>query len=121
MLSLNKFSKNKAWAYRAMTWLTASEQQLVMTKQQLHPSRTSVYSQIAATKGDAVRTNYYDTLGRSLAVGVGRARLTNYTEVSHAIAVAVNEAATGKQDPQAALAKAASDVKRLLKQAGYKV
>jgi multiple sugar transport system substrate-binding protein len=121
MLSLNKFSKNKAWAYRAMTWLTAAEQQLAMTKQQLHPSRTSVYQKITAEKGDPVRTNYYDTLGRSLAVGVGRARLTNYTEVSHAVAVAVNEAATGKQDPQAALSKAASDVKRLLKQAGYKV
>ena len=42
-------------------------------------------------------------MGESLAVGVGRPRLTNYTEVAQAIAVAVNEAASGKKQPKDAL------------------
>jgi multiple sugar transport system substrate-binding protein len=56
-----------------------------------------------------------------LAVGVGRARLTNYTEVSNAIAKAVNQAASGAKTPQAALDGAATDVRRLLTEAGYTV
>ncbi len=122
MLSVNKASANKAWAYRAITWLTAAEQQLTMTKQELHPSRVSVYDKVGNDPAVEKSTgNFYKVLGQSLAVGVGRARLTDYTEVSHAIAVAVNQAASGKQDPKAALDSAAAEVTRLLKQAGYKV
>jgi multiple sugar transport system substrate-binding protein len=51
---------------------------------------------------------------------VGRARLSNYTEISHAIAVAVNEAASGAKSPDQALKDAATEVDRLLSQAGYK-
>ncbi|MGH3450914.1 MAG: hypothetical protein ACRDQW_09310, partial [Haloechinothrix sp.] len=118
MLSVNKNSQNKAWAYRAITWLTATEQQLVMTQDLLHPTRTSVYQALEKTQRS---DNYYDVLGKSLAVGVGRPRLTNYTEISRAIAVAVNTAASGKTPPRAALDKAAGDVRRLLRQAGYDV
>jgi multiple sugar transport system substrate-binding protein len=121
MLSLNKNSKNKTWAYRAITWLTAAEQQLAMTRNQLHPSRTSVYAQIEGQGSDPAVADFYKVLGQSLAVGAGRARLTNYTEVSHAIAVAVNNAASGRQDPAAALNSASAEVRKLLTQAGYKV
>ena len=121
MLGINKNSQNKDWAYRAITWLTAADQQLAMTKQQLHPTRASVYKQVADGDADAATKNFYDVLGRSLAVGVGRARLTNYTEVSTAIAKAVNLAANGSQTPQAALDAAATEVRRLLTQAGYTV
>lgn len=120
MLSVNKFGANRAWAYRAISWLTAAEQQLTMTKKQLHPTRVSVYQQV--TKGaDAAEAEFYKVLGDSLADGVGRARLTNYTEVSAAISKAVNSAATGGADPKAALTTAASEVRRLLTEAGYKV
>jgi multiple sugar transport system substrate-binding protein len=123
MLSVNKFGANKAWAYRAITWLTAAEQQTAMVRnKQLHPSRVSVYQEISDDpKIQKAVGNFYPVLGDSLAVGVGRARLTNYTEVSHAIAVAVNQAASGKTDPKAALDSAATEVTRLLKQAGYQV
>ncbi|WP_158228295.1 extracellular solute-binding protein [Pseudonocardia sp. MH-G8] len=114
MLSINKYSQNKAWAYRAISWLTAPEQQLAMTAEGLHPSRTSVYQQLA---GD----EFYTALGESLAEGVGRPRLTNYTEISRAIAVAVNTAASGAATPRAALDKAAEDVNRRLRQAGYRL
>ncbi|MGH3518293.1 MAG: ABC transporter substrate-binding protein [Haloechinothrix sp.] len=118
MLSINKNSQNKAWAYRAIAWLTATEQQLAMTEDQLHPTRRSVYD---ALESADTPNNYYDALGESLAVGVGRPRLTNYTEISRAIAVAVNNAARGAASPRAALDKAADDVRRLLRQAGYDV
>lgn len=122
MLSVNKFGANRAWAYRAITWLTAAEQQLKMTDKQLHPTRTSVYSQVTGTGAkSAAEAEFYKVLGDSLAVGVGRARLTNYTEVSNAIAKAVNSAATGSADPAAALKSADDQVRRLLTSAGYKV
>lgn len=116
MLSINKNSKNKEWAYQAISWLTAAQQQTAMTAKSLHPSRTSVYSNIQSSNPLAP---FYKTLGESLAVGVGRARLTNYTEVSHDIAVAVNNAATGASSPDAALKSAADKVSALVKSAGY--
>lgn len=119
MLSVNRNSEHKDWAYQAIAWLTSSEQQLAMTAEQLHPSRTSVYEAVAAEGGD--NAEFYETLGQSLAVGVGRARLTNYMEVSHAIAVAVNRAASGEASPQAAIDEAADAVSALLEQAGYQV
>lgn len=122
MLGLNKNSENKAWAYRAMTWLTAAEQQVEMTDLQLHPTRTSVYEQITGdSAADPTLRNFYEVLGESLAQGVGRARLTNYTEVSNAIAKAVNTAANGDATPQEALDDADEEVTRLLEEAGYDV
>jgi multiple sugar transport system substrate-binding protein len=122
MLSVNKFGANRAWAYRAISWLTAAEQQLTMTDKQLHPTRTSVYQQVTGSGAkSAAEAEFYQVLGDSLAVGVGRARLTNYTEVSAAIAKAVNSAATGSAQPAQALSSAADQVRRLLTSAGYKV
>jgi multiple sugar transport system substrate-binding protein len=122
MLGINKSSVNKDWAYRAITWLTAAEQQVTMTKKQLHPTRVSVYKQVTGSKDtNPTERDFYKVLGDSLAVGVGRARLTNYTEVSNAIAKAVNTAASGSQTPQQALDGAATEVRRLLTEAGYKV
>ncbi|KQZ02906.1 extracellular solute-binding protein [Microbacterium sp. MEC084] len=117
MLSVNRNSEHKDWAYQAAAWLTSSEQQLAMTEHELHPSRTSVYETVAAGGGD--NAEFYETLGQSLAVGVGRARLTNYMEVSHAVAVSVNRAASGDATPEAAIAEAADAVAALLEQAGY--
>ena len=119
-LGLNPNGKNKAWAYRAMTWLTAAEQQSSMTKNMLHPTRTSVYDKVESAGADPNLREFYNVMGKSLALGVGRPRLTDYTEVAQAIAVAVNEAASGKLDPQAALNSAQQNVSRLLKQAGIK-
>ena len=122
ILSVNKFSKNKEWAYRAVAWLTGTEAQTKMLEKQLHPSRASVYKKAAANSSlQKDFANFYDVLGKSLAVGVGRARLSNYFDVSKVIAVAVNNAATGSQKPQAALDAALPQVKEMLKQAGYSV
>lgn len=121
MLSINKNSKNKDWAYQTISWLTSSDSQIAMTENQLHPSRTSVYDAVESQTGDPAESAFYSTLEASLEVGVGRARLTNYTEVSHAIAVAVNRAATGDMTPEEALSEASKSVTSLLEQAGYTV
>lgn len=122
ILSVNKFSKNKEWAYRGVAWLTGSEAQTKMLQKQLHASRESVYKEAVADASlQKSFANFYEILGKSLAVGIGRARLTNYSDVSKAIAVAVNNAATGSQQPQAALEAAVPQIKEMLKQAGYSV
>ena len=93
-----------------------------MLQKQLHPTRVSVYKQaVADTALQKDFANFYEVLGKSLQVGVGRARLSNYSDVSKAIAVAVNNAATGSQTPQAALDAAASQIKGMIKQAGYPI
>ena len=43
MLSVNKASQNKEWAYRAANWFTSGPTQTKMLAAQFHPSRKSVY------------------------------------------------------------------------------
>lgn len=120
MLSVNKYSKNKEWAYRAAEWMTSSEEVTAMLANGIHPARNSVY--VAAAKlPDANIAAYYATLKKALAVGVGRPRLTNYGEVDAAIFTMVNNVATGKAEPKLALVDTAAQVKKLLEAAGYKV
>ncbi len=122
MLSVNKFSENKEWAYRAITWLTSSEVQTKMLQALLHPTRISVYDN--ATSDPSLQekfANFYNVMAESLPVGVGRPRLTNYSDVTKAIGVAVNNAATRKQEPKVALSEAASQITDALKEAGYPV
>ena len=121
MLSVNKASQNKEWAYRAANWFTSAPTQIKMLAAQLHPSRKSVYE---AAKTDPAATpfgNFYDILGQSLALGVGRPRLTNYGAVDKEIRVAVNSAATAAMSPADALKSAADKILVLLQEAGYPV
>jgi multiple sugar transport system substrate-binding protein len=121
MLSINKYSTKKEWAYQAIKWLTSSEQQIAMTELKLHPTRVSVYDAVAQQSGDSGQSAFYATLGESLAVGVGRARLTNYMEVSNAVAVQVNRAASGDATSERAIEEMVRSVTALLEQAGYQV
>lgn len=121
MLSVNSFSKNREWAFRAIAWFTSRETQTRALATQLHPTRRSVYS--AATQDAGLTTkfaNFYEVLGKSLEVGVGRPRLTNYSDIDRAVWIAVNDAARGAATPDAALRRAADQVRKLLADAGYK-
>jgi len=121
MLSVNSFSKNKEWAYRTIQWFTSAATQTKALQHQLHPTRASVYETAIKDSGLSQKfANFYEILGKSLAVGVGRPRLTNYGDVDRAIWVAVNNAARGAATPEAALKEATSQVNQLLIQAGYK-
>jgi multiple sugar transport system substrate-binding protein len=120
MLSVNAFSKNKEWAYRAIQWLTGKASQSAMLPLQLHPTRRSAYELAAKDPSYAQKFgSFYTILGKSLENGVGRPRLKNYSDVDRSIWVAVNDAARGAAQPAAALAKAAEQVKKQLAQAGY--
>jgi multiple sugar transport system substrate-binding protein len=119
MLSVNKFSKNKEWAYRAAAWFTTAAVQTKMLQAQLHPTRTSVYEKARADPSLQKFGNFYEVLGKSLAVGVGRPRLTNYPDVDESIWDAVNSAARGLKSPADALSQAAIEVRAELKEAGY--
>jgi multiple sugar transport system substrate-binding protein len=120
MLTVNKFGSHKDWAYRTVAWLTSGDVQRKMVAKQLHPTRTSVYQWAASDPGvKKSYGNFYEVLGKSLAIGVGRARLRDYGDVSNAVAVAVNKAATGSLTPQAALAGAAKEAQSSLQKAGY--
>jgi multiple sugar transport system substrate-binding protein len=115
MLSVNKASKQKDWAYRAVAWLTSAKAQEKMVAKSLHPTRVSVYASVGKDPAVQQRSaNFYEVLGESLKVGVGRARLKNYFDVSNKVAVAVNQAASGRSAPAAALSKASSEVETLL-------
>jgi multiple sugar transport system substrate-binding protein len=119
MLSVNSFSANKPWAYRAIEWFTSSAVQTKMLATQLHPSRRSVYEAAKTDPAVASFGNYYDILGKSLAVGVGRPRLTNYGEVDQIIWTAVNNVATGAATPADALRDADAKVLEALKKVPY--
>ena len=121
MLSVNKASQNKEWAYRAANWFTSGPTQTKMLAAQLHPSRKSVYEAAKTDENAKKFGNFYDILGQSLALGVGRPRLTNYGAVDKEIWVAVNSAATGSTTPKDALQSAADKVQGLLQEAGYPV
>jgi multiple sugar transport system substrate-binding protein len=120
MLSVNAYSKNKEWAYSAVQFLTGKASQAAMLPMQLHPTRRSAYELAAKDPSFAEKFgNFYPVLGKSLEHGVGRPRLKNYADVDRSIWVAVNDAARGAVKPEAALAKAAEQVKAQLVQAGY--
>lgn len=119
MLSVNSFSENKVWAYKAIEWFTSPDVQAEMVSARLHPTRFSAY-EAAKTNPVAMRFgNYYAALGQSLAVGVGRPRLTIYGEMSQIIWTAVNRAATGAATPAEALADADAELLEALRRAGY--
>jgi multiple sugar transport system substrate-binding protein len=120
MLAVNAFSKNKEWAYRAIQFLTSKSSQIAMLPLQLHPTRRSAYAVAAKDPSYAAKFgNFYPVLGKSLEYGVGRPRLKNYSDIDRSIWVAVNDAARGAVTPEAALTKAAAQVKTQLSQAGY--
>lgn len=119
MLSVNKFSENKACAWQAIQWLTSAEAQNQMLATQLHPSRISVYETAATDPVTSQFGNFYDVLGESLAVGVGRPRLTNYFEIDEIIWTAVNRVASGDVTPAEALTEADALVTAALQGVGY--
>jgi multiple sugar transport system substrate-binding protein len=101
----------KAWAYRVAAWLTSTRAQVAMLPEQIHPARASVFAE--AEKSAAVKKlygNFYPILHQSLASGVGRCRVEDYTEVVQPVAVGVNNAASGVGTPEANMKTTAAAV-----------
>ncbi|MCL6443018.1 MAG: sugar ABC transporter substrate-binding protein [Alicyclobacillus sp.] len=120
-LSINKYSKNRDAAFNFISWLTSAKVQEQMLKEQLHPTRISVYKYAESDKELTSKFgHFYSVLGKSLAIGEGRPRITNYSEVDNAIATAVNNIVTQNGNIQSNLDTAKQQVLKLLKQAGYR-
>jgi multiple sugar transport system substrate-binding protein len=119
-LSINKYSKNPDAAFEMISWFTSQQTQEKMLEQQLHPTRTSVFKY---AEGNADLTakfgSFYKVLGETLAIGIGRPRISNYSEVSNALAVMVNNIVTNNGNIQSELDSGEQNVITLLKQAGY--
>lgn len=120
-LAINKYSHNQQAAFNFISWLTSTPIQEQMLKEQLHPTRISVYKYAQRDKAlTAQFGDFYEVLGKSLAIGVGRPRISNYSEVDNAIATAVNNIVTQNGNIQSNLNSAKQQVLNLLRQAGYK-
>ncbi|WP_231637362.1 MULTISPECIES: ABC transporter substrate-binding protein [Bacillales] len=117
-LAINKYSEQKEAAYVLADYLTSADVQRDYLQFRQHVTRKSAY--VAAKKmNDESLREYYEVLGRSLSIGVGRPRINNYDQVSEAVQTAVQQYLTGKKDARTALDEAASKVDRLMKESGY--
>ncbi|PZE22184.1 ABC transporter substrate-binding protein [Paenibacillus xerothermodurans] len=117
-IGINKYSNNKQAAYDLAQTLASPAAQKDYLKFYQHVTRKSAFD-AARSLPDASTREYYQALGESLEVGVGRPRITNYDQVSQAVQAAVNDYLTGKKDAQSALNDAAAEVDQLMQQAGY--
>jgi multiple sugar transport system substrate-binding protein len=117
-IGINTYSANKQAAYDLAQMLASPESQIGYLRFNQHVTRKSAYK-AAETSPDVHTKEYYQALGKSLNVGVGRPRITNYDQVSEAIQLAVNDYLTGKKDAKRALDDGALQVEALMKQAGY--
>ncbi|PDO11048.1 MAG: hypothetical protein BLM47_04325 [Candidatus Reconcilbacillus cellulovorans] len=117
-IAVNKYSKNKQAAYELAEFLASPESQKGYLQFNQHVTRISAYEASRSIADPGVR-EYYQVLGESLKVGVGRPRITNYDQVSEAVQIAISEYLSGKKDAKTALDEAAKQVETLMRQAGY--
>ncbi|GAB2701665.1 ABC transporter substrate-binding protein [Paenibacillus thermoaerophilus] len=117
-LAVNKYSRHKAEAFELADYLTSAEVQRDYLRFRQHVTRKSAYAAAGALPDESLR-EYYDVLGRSLNVGVGRPRIRNYDQVSEAVQTAVQQYLTGKKSARAALNAAAAKVEQSMRDNGY--
>jgi ABC-type sugar transport system, periplasmic component len=117
-VGINKYSKNKQAAYELVEYLTSPDVQIEYLNFNQHVTRISAYEASANFENEQTR-EYYQVLGESLNIGVGRPRITNYDQVSEVVQIAVSEYLFNKKSAKEALDEAAMQVEKLMEQAGY--
>jgi multiple sugar transport system substrate-binding protein len=117
-LSVSKYSSNKQAAYSLAEWLTSPETQKEYLKFNQHVTRISSY-EASASMDDPEKKEFYKVLGESLAVGVGRPRITVYGQMSEAVQVGINDFLTGQKSAKDALDSAAKQVQLIMEKEGY--
>ncbi|MBP1157299.1 MULTISPECIES: extracellular solute-binding protein [unclassified Paenibacillus] len=117
-IAINQYSLRKQEAYELAEYLTGPNTQKEYLQFNQHVTRKSAY-EASRKVSDATLREYYQVLGNSLSVGVGRPRITNYDEVSEAVQAAIHDYLTGRKDAKTALTEGAGRVEALMKQAGY--
>ncbi|WP_424765612.1 ABC transporter substrate-binding protein [Paenibacillus sp. sgz302251] len=117
-LAINKYSNNKQAAFELADYLTSSRTQKEYLQFRQHVTRKSAY-EASRTLSDPSLREYYQVLGESLSVGVGRPRITNYEQLSEAVQTAVQQYLTGERSAKEALDEAAVKVEQSMKDNGY--
>ncbi|MFB9328661.1 extracellular solute-binding protein [Paenibacillus aurantiacus] len=117
-LAVNKYSRQRQAAFNLAAFLTGAEAQQGYLKYRHHVTRISAY-EAARHLPDAAQREYYDVLGASLKVGVGRPRIKNYNQLSEAVQTAVQSYLSGRQTAKAALDQAVDTVSQFMIMEGY--
>lgn len=117
-LALNRYGGHKQDAYELAEYLTSPEVQRQYLAFNQHVTRKSAYAYAQSMADESMR-EYYQVLGDSLSVGVGRPRIVNYDQVSEVLQAAVQSYLSWRLGAKEALAEAAAQVEALLKEAGY--
>ncbi|MGO4184986.1 ABC transporter substrate-binding protein [Paenibacillus sp. TAF43_2] len=117
-LAINKYSEHKEEAYQLANYLTSADVQRDYLRFRQHVTRKSAYAAAKTVPEESVR-EYYEVLGRSLNIGVGRPRIKNYDQISETVQTAVQQYLTGKKNARTALDDAAAKVGKLMKESGY--
>lgn len=112
-LAINRHSGQKQQAYALATYLASPQMQQQYLQFRQHVTRTSAY-EAAKHLPDRSLREYYEVLGNSLRVGVGRPRIKQYEELSEIMQTAVQRYLAGREHAAALLDEAAAKVAALI-------
>ena len=116
LLAIPKAAKEKAWAYRFITWATSKEIQRPYAEAGGIPFRKSILTDPGLNK----RYPFFGAMADSLAAPpFWRPRTTEWSAVESILGTHVNAALAGSESPEQAVDRAASEITQHMKEAGY--
>jgi multiple sugar transport system substrate-binding protein len=116
LLAIPKAAKEKAWAYRFITWATSREVQGPYAKAGGIPFRKSVLTDPGLNK----RYPFFSAMADSLAAPpFWRPRTTEWSAVESILGTHVNAALAGTESPEQAVDRAQAEITQHMKEAGY--
>ena len=116
LLAIPKAAKEKAWAYRFITWATSKEIQRPYAEAGGIPFRKSILTDPGLNK----RYPFFAAMADSLAAPpFWRPRTTEWSAVESILGTHVNAALAGSESPEQAVDRAASEITQHMKEAGY--
>ncbi len=116
LLAIPKAAKEKAWAFRFITWATSKEIQRPYAEAGGIPFRKTILTDPVLNK----RYPFFRAMADSLsAPPFWRPRTTEWSAVESILGTHVNAALVGTESPEQAVARAASEITQHMKEAGY--
>lgn len=116
LLAIPKAAKEKAWAYRFVTWATSKETQRPYAEAGGIPFRKSILTNAALNK----RYPFFAAMADSLAAPpFWRPRTTEWSAVESILGTHVNAALAGTESPEQAIDRAQTEITQHMKEAGY--
>ncbi len=116
LLGIPKAAKEKAWAFKFITWATGAEIQKSYAAAGGIPFRKSILTDAALNK----RYPFFRAMADSLAAPpFWRPRTTEWSAVEAILGTHTNAALAGTETPEQAVDKAAAEITQHMKEAGY--